>query len=598
MSMAEFNTIEDVEGVLTSGQKAFDLMTGLSYLDTDNLVQRTIDNLEEKIRELKQTEEDFKNTFGLSSLNEFAARVNKYYIQNNLINFSGSRLQAIVDDFKMQLDQNDAEFEQHIRELFFAYLQNYTDKGVQDILSGRPVQNAFMNQVINEFRIALGRIHGGSGHLFKAATGRVLSQNENGAFQLIASQATDGFKEYVNKAYQEASKKGGVSFNGFEKDKKYNVSITQKTQIGARQLQMSFGVRFANIIRNSGVDMLNGTKIKKMIDSGQLKPRDISDKNRQIIRLFCEELGVSGAYQTFVQRRCQTMLSQDPYMFFVGNSFTGLEGILGELNAVIAITDLLGEKYVGKAIDWIGSKPGVYSKKQPSIDIVINEIVDGSVKAQFGLQVKNTVEDLGIDIAHYINFADTDVSRILTNAGIDSEDIQNVLISDTYNVPFKRIGNTYKQVGYNTTFNNQDPSRFNRYVDLDKQIDELVNSINIYLAQYASDFIYMQNPDFPDALATLDNQVINLNTTGNFCYIVGPKVYFANRMLQQLEKQLTELQGLSKKEQQASLQFETYFKEEGKSKSGNYNIISYLNSNHKNTLSKYTLKMRSSWGFK
>ena len=595
-----FNTLDGVSNVATEGQRAFNLLTGTNYLDTSNLVQQTIDHLEQKIHDLEKTEQDFLNTFHCSSLKAFAQRVEEYYNNYHLINFTGVNLQNIIKDFRAQLDAQDLERQRRFNELFQAFLNSYVQGPLTqewtDMLQGKEVTQALVQEVIGEFIHMINSLKGGGGLQFEAQTRRFSSgtTDTTAALTLVASRGTKAFKAYLDEVYEKAATGAQLSYTSRQGSKKF-LQLNTNTHVTSHQATVSFAVKWADIIRSSGTKMLTASEIKDKLQKGELTENDITNKNQEIINLICKELNVSGKYKTFVEKRLIDMLKVDNYMFFVGNSFTGLEGILGEINAVIAITHLLGEKYTDKAFAWIGSQPGVYSKKQPSIDLVINNIVDGAVKAQFGLQVKNTVNELNTDISHYINFANTDVRRILNNAGIDSSAIENIYVSDTYNVPYKRIGNIYQEVGYDTTFKHQNSARFRFYTQLDQLIDNIVDSINIYLARFASDFIYMQNPDFHDVLATLDNEVINVNTSGNFCYIVGPKVYFANEMLQDLQNQLSILQSLKRKELQADLQFETYFSKIGEKGGQDFNIVSYMNG--KGNLKDYSLKMRSSWGF-
>lgn len=296
------------------------------------------------------------------------------------------------------------------------------------------------------------------------------------------------------------------------------------------------------------------------------------------------------------------MLKQDETMFFVGDSFTGVEGILGEISAVIAITKLLGPKYEDKALSWIGSQVGSNKNsksygKQPSIDVLVDNLVDGKSKADFGFQVKNTMTPI-TDIRHYVNFADKDLMEILRGAGIESEDIQKVYISDVYNVPYKRLGNTYVKVGANTSWNHHDPASrgFKQYTKIDEAIDNLVPNINIYLTQFASDFIYMSLPDFPEALATLDES-LNKSARGNFCYIVGDTAFFAIEMLKDLQTQLEALKQIKREEEQKSiqmgLQLSAYF-------SNGSNRVSYTIVDTKNgsaASENLGIRMKSSYGF-
>ena len=606
----DFNTISGVAEIAQQAESSFNYVMGAQQLDISNLVDQTINHLTEKIKGLEGLEEDFKDSFECSSLEAFEERVSNYYNNNNLLTFTGVSLSNIVEDFKTQLDAQSAESQRKAMALFQGMLNSYLGGPYQSevlkIMNNEKVGEEFAEQIMYEFRSLLnqnadlGSLKSHTHHFRreKRGTKEVLT--------LVASKGTKAFRDYVDAAYEKAMKNGGQLKDKFKfTNQKTNttfkkntiITINTTSQVTDTTIKQTFGVNFADMIRSSGTKMLTKTELENRLNNGQITKRDISNKNRDIINLICDELNVTGDYRDFVKRRIGSMLTKDPYLFYVGNSFTGLEGILGEINAVIAITALLGSKYKTKALHWIGSQPGVYSKKQPSIDLVVDNLLQPE-KAQFGFQVKNTINEIDTDITHYIGFANKDLNIILENAGIDSDAIEAVYISDIYNVPYKRKGEFYKQVEYNTSFDNDDPSlnSFLSYIEVDKKINEIIDKIDIYLARFASDFIYMQNPDFKSKLATLDNQIINSETTGNFCYIVGSKVFFAKKMLSDLQMDLQALQGLKKDEQLARLQFETYFSKKNEKGGEGYNIVNYMNDD-KDTLDNYTIKMRSSWGF-
>ena len=611
----DFYTVEGVAQIADTGERTFNLMMGMLGVDTSNLVQDTINRLEEKIDEMKDLEQDFLNTFHCSSLEAFAAKVEKYYHTNSLTTFTGSQLQVIVDEYKSYKDENKKVFLQKAQEIYNNFLLNLKktkpeyEKAIDDIIKGRPVQNVIIEDIKALFRAELSQVS--SGTLKKdyhfSTTPRGLGQS---ILKLTASQGTDAFKKYIDRAASLALNQISLSANSSQKeleifnkqkfaaDQLYQISSSQSAQ--NNDCNLNFTLKFIDLI-SLGDKILKGSDVK----NGLIDDKELGKRNSRIIQLIVSELGLAGSYRQFFIKRISTMLDTDRTMFFTGQGVTNLEGVLGEMNAVVAITDLLGEEYTDKALRWIGSQTGT-GNKQPSIDIVIDEIVGGFAKAKFGIQVKNTTQEI-IDITHYINFADKNLIDILNNAGINAESIEAVYISDTFNVPFKREGYYYKQVGYETSFEHKDSAQsgFYAYIRVDKLIDTIVDSINTYLARFASDFIYMANPDFPSALATLNSQLTGV-LKGNFCYIVGPKVYFANRMLQDLIMQLKVLQSLKTNEQKASLQFETYFSKKNEEGGAGYNIVDYKNSKsidkngkvvYKNTLDQYTLKMRTSWGF-
>jgi len=79
----DFFTLDGVSEIAEEGRKSFNLLLGMQELDLDNLVQSTIDHLQQKIDEMEGLEEDFKKSFNCGSLEEFAQRVEAYYHKDN-----------------------------------------------------------------------------------------------------------------------------------------------------------------------------------------------------------------------------------------------------------------------------------------------------------------------------------------------------------------------------------------------------------------------------------------------------------------------------------------------------------------------------------
>ena len=593
---ADLMTLAGVAQVAADGQRSFNMFMAMQNLDTDNLVQQAIDHIQQKINILEKQEQEFLSMFDCSSIEQFKARVANYYHYSNLIAFTGSNLKAIVEEFKSATDEKVQErarvIELMIYNLIRSDLVNDATWDLVAAFQNDQVTQEIVDYIVNKLVGALsGKGLGGGGTLTATRFGSS-QKNSDGKeiFEIAANLTTEAFNEHL----VDLQNKVDLKLTGLKKDSDEYAAIKTarillkpvkgKTTISGLHMQQSFGIQWSDLISQAtkggtgkGTDInVSDTELKKI--------------NGQIADNILNRLNLDATMRTFAKGRIYDMLNKDPKMFFVGNSYTQLEGILGEINAVIAIVGLLGEKYRPKAMKWIGSQPGVRSGKQPSIDIVLREV--GGI--QFGVQVKNTASDLLTDISHYIGFADKSIDEIFNYFG-GSEAIKDVYTADVFNVPYKRKGQNYKQVGYNTSWEHGDPAAagFQLYIDIDKQIDDIVANMNMYLTRFAPDFLYMGlGSGFRSALATLDNQVIQ--TGGNFVYIVGSSVFFAKEMLQELQEQLVALQQLKLKEQQMNFKLEAYFNKLT-GETGRFNIVSVLNGN--GSLSDHTIKMRSSWGF-
>ena len=120
--------------------------------------------------------------------------------------------------------------------------------------------------------------------------------------------------------------------------------------------------------------------------------------------------------------------------------------------------------------------------------------------------------------------------------------------------------------------------------------------MNLYLTQFAPDFLYMglDQMGFSSQLATLDLEVIE--TGGNYVYVVGPTVTFADEILTELKEELKALKEIKNLGQQLSFKLEATF-DRLKGEKQAFNIVSYLNGKSKGGLESHQTKLRSSWGF-
>jgi Sec-independent protein secretion pathway component TatC len=77
--------------------------------------------------------------------------------------------------------------------------------------------------------------------------------------------------------------------------------------------------------------------------------------------------------------------------------------------------------------------------------------------------------------------------------------------------------------------------------------------------------------DFTSSLATLDNKLIQ--TGGNFVYIVGPEVFFAEDMLRELQEQLIQLTDIQKLNEQTIPNLTKQIQELKNKPAERYNLI-------------------------
>ena len=603
-----YKTLSEVEGVAERGLDAYNMLANSLDLDTDNLVDRVIAELNEVIELLKSRQDDFLNLFGCKDTVEFEARVASYYAYDNLMKFTGSQLRNIVNDFKTAQDDRIKE----VRNLLSQMLENVQNNtGLQQDLEEKAVKlyqktaekysPTYFMQLISaglsgaEFGGGiLGGQKGLQGTQAIKGTGR-FDDTGREILEVSAASITEAFDKHLKKMEK-------IYWENFNKNKEEMPESIQHvklllngfttTKVASNTAEITLGTMWSQEL-NSLLERMEKNK-----NNPELMKKDLTEFNTKIKTKILDTLNIGdGNIRDFAKKRIEDMLVNDKTMFLIGNSPAQLEGILGEINAVVAISRLLGKNFTPKIINWIGSqKVGTY-KRQPSVDIVLRDIAG----IKFGIQVKNTMANLDIpDISHEIGFADKSIKETFHQLGVGTDAIEDVYVADVYNVPYKREGDTYVEVGYGTPFvhNDHTISFFKRYVKTDILIDSIVDSMNTLLTMFAPDFLYMGLGDsFGSKLATLDNSLKSLKGVGgNYVYIVGPRVYFAHDMLFKLVKQLEALKNLDNQEQQMSFKLEAYFgKLKGESTS--FNIVSDLNNFGGEGGSKHTIKMRSSWLF-
>ncbi len=603
-----YKTLFEVEGVAERGLDAYNVLANSLDLDTDNLVDRVIAELNEAIELLQKRQNEFLNLFGCKDTAEFEARVANYYAYDNLMKFTGGQLRDIVNDFKTAQDERIKE----IRNLLSQMLENVQNNtGLQQTLEEKAVKlyketaekysPAYFMQLISaglsgaEFGGGiLGGQKGLQGTQAIKGTGRF---NDTGReiLEVSAASITEAFDKHLKKMekiYWENLNKNKEEMPESIQHVKLLLNGFTTTKVASNKAEITLGTMWSQEL-NSLLERMEKNK-----NNPELMKKDLTEFNTKIKTKILDTLNIGDSnIRDFAKKRIEDMLVNDKTMFLIGNSPAQLEGVLGEINAVVAISHLLGKNFTPKIISWIGSqKVGTY-KRQPSVDIVLRDIAG----IKFGIQVKNTMDNLDIpDISHEIGFADKSIKETFHQLGVGSDAIEDVYVADVYNVPFKREGNQYVEVGYGTPFVHNDSTApyFRRYVSIDILIDYLVDSMNMLLTMFAPDFLYMGLGDsFASKLATLDNSLKSLKGVGgNYVYIVGPRVYFAHDMLSKLVKQLEALKNLDSQEQQMSFKLEAYFgKLKGETTS--FNIVSDLNNFGGKGGSKHTIKMRSSWLF-
>lgn len=235
---------------------------------------------------------------------------------------------------------------------------------------------------------------------------------------------------------------------------------------------------------------------------------NLGDINRRIAEEIEKMLGISN-YSNIYWRIMGQMLTQNPYMFFVGGNIHQLTGLIGEITAMILFYDLVGEF---PSLEWAAQNTGL-SGTQASADIIID--------AGFGIQVKNSTTDFGLieDSAQAltIGFSDVSFDRLGDILHFNSEGIEDLYDTKTYN-PAYTWGNG------SGTFGEGSNSKFDGTA---KRIDTLIKQFELLMTMYSSSLLYMED-------ARNKNLNVYSGDIGNVLYMVNLVPYLASDMLQKI----------------------------------------------------------------
>lgn len=145
------------------------------------------------------------------------------------------------------------------------------------------------------------------------------------------------------------------------------------------------------------------------------------------------------------------------WFFSQGTTKAGGAGMFGEIAGMIYISLLCPKLKANARTIWAG---GVTGDAKPPADIIL-----GTALKQYGIQVKNYTSgsilshDYALRIKNIVDDAaanndnnklDLMTIQATSELGITEDEIeavQNVIIANTFNIPYKRIGNSFERVG-------------------------------------------------------------------------------------------------------------------------------------------------------
>ena len=475
---------------------------------TSSMVDAVIVKLQNAIDMLKKEEAKLLEAFGVTSEEALQKKFQKFNSETGLNNLSGINVkQAFLEEYKIALDKNMREVQQFLDSLLPQIIQSIKKAGEE--VTEEAVRKTF-NGLLTQITLDIT-----SGKVSTTRSGKAIKIDENNSMRLMASRLTKEQQRRINLLRNYAKKHGDPTIKGHVTSGGNTVTI----QMTAQWYELT----------------LNGmteSQIKKSISEGKITFNQFNIINKKISNLICAQVRQPSLVRAYINQ----MLSKNPYIFFVGKNINDITGILGEISAVVAISELMPNVDKSKILNWVANEK--VGTKKLSIDILLKNIGN--------IQVKNTSLNTVTIPEINIDFAKGNVNAILNNlktgVNFDSDIIASVLESESFNVPAKFYAGSYHSTGLGTHFRKQTPADWGNFVKAYNLMTSVISKTHTFLSGYAPDFLYMSGPvNFKQQLAVLDYSLNGFIGHGNHLYLVAGVPHLASSQLQIIQKDLSNL---------------------------------------------------------
>lgn len=547
MSLGRLNTTSSYVGtVAQAGELLSNLESELlKSTGESSLINAVIAKLQLTINRLKQEEAKLLEMFGVKDEAALQKKFNDFYARSGLVNLSGSQIRKIfLDEYQISLDKNMKEMQTFLDKMLPGLIKSIQEAGKEVTIES--VKKAF-NQWLKATLIELDLT---SGKVVVTRSGELIDINENEQIRLLANKLTSEQKRRLN-SFLEYGKKHG------------NPQITGGVQIYGNSVDISFKSEWFELTQQG----MSANQIKTALKNKKITQEQFEIIQDKITNLICSQVKNPGLVKSYIKE----MLDKDPYIFFVGQNVNDITGILGEISAVVAISELMPNVNASKILNWVANEKK--DTKKLSIDILLKDLGN--------IQVKNTSLDTNSIPELDISFAQGNINTILGKLGggygWDSDLLSSVLESESFNVPAKFYGGSFHETGVGTAFRKNSPEDWNIFVEAYGKMQSIISKAHIFLTSYAPDFLYMASPpSFENQLAVLDYSLDGFVGQGIHIYLVAGVPHLASTQLTVIQEDLKKL--LELKQISSHFNIKTSFGSIGEEKLP-YNYVSYKNSN-------------------
>lgn len=550
-----FFTVQGVTNIANLGELY--LKTAIKQMNeatqTSGLIPGILKKLQDVQDELLKERQRVLGILHAKDEDEIRARVNTFYEESGFNNFTGLNLATLTEGYAIKSDATAAQR----RQIIMSFIKRDVPEAFNEVMD-KQTQDDIVARILSLFQENIDVVAGSQKNYTR--TTKFAQYDEKGILHILVGRLTKTQKAHMDRF--------------ISKQKNNNIFNNLQGIITEKDTYIQIGFSWYDITEH-----LTETQARK-----QLSKREVSNRNREMIKLILQM--IDSKYHKVAQSLLQYMLKNNPYMFFVGEATTQITGILGEVGTLFAIDQLLGGRSLDKYTQWIATQK--VNGKQLSIDVIFKE--EG---IPVGVQSKNTTLPPDLKSQYPITFASGRIELIFERLfGFEWTGFSNVLISNTFNVPYRKVGGDgkrsyFQQVSRNFNFREQPlPENFQEYVKQDIRMEQLSQDICLYLTQFAPNFLYMSSTvsagnGLPSLLATLDN---SLDVKGNFIYMVGKEIKFATEILQRIQDNLTFLQQLQNTENESENKIKSLFnldinfkRFKDDSQNADFNIVDYYN---------------------
>ena len=527
MALANLNTTDAYNATAQAGNEALSVLENelMKTTGESSMIDAVIKKLQVTIDQLQKEEASILAAFGAKDEADLQNKFRNFNTNTGLVNLTGANIrQAFLEEYQISIDKNMKEIQEYIDKFIVPNMINFIGTtGVKDI--EKEMTQAF-NAALKDLYITCDI---GTGKVVVTRSGKAVSLDNNNMVRILASDLTKEQLKRISQLRDYAKVHG-------------NPIIKGQTTVNGNTITSSFHSEWYDLTRIGGSTPLTETQIAKAVNDGIITTAQLNNINNKITDLICAQV----SDQSLVRRYIQQMLKKDNYIFFVGKNVNGITGILGEIAAVISISELLVNVDASKIVDWVANHK--IDNKKLSIDILL--------KGLGNIQVKNTAQDLSkiplIDIGFAKGNVDYILEKLESGYNWNTDTLRSVIESESFNVPAKAKykGGGLRATTINATFTKTEPKDWDTFVEAYNLMTDVISRLHVFLSGYAPDFLYMASPvNFKYQLAVLDRSMDGFIGQGVHIYLIGGVPHLASSQLKIIQEDLDRLKTVKDAEQ-------------------------------------------------